>query len=71
MKEFIKSLTAMVFVKQANGTYDVKKYSHNIRDNAHYIGKFCNDMKRKFTSAEYINFYHKKDGVFKERIYLE
>ena len=65
-----KYLTATVFVK-INSKFEGKKYIHNIKDTSHYISKFCNDMKRKFPAAEYINFYYKHNGEYKERIYLE
>lgn len=66
----IKELTATVFVKVGN-IYQGKKYTHNIKDLQHYIGKFCNDMKIKYPTADYINFYYKHNGEFKERIYIE
>jgi len=80
----IKYLTATVFIPNGKGSllndnkviqtfpvYICKKYIHNIKDTQHYIGKFCNDMKVKFPTAEYINFYYKHNGEFKERINLE
>jgi hypothetical protein len=67
----IDFLSAIVFVKISEDNYSAKKYTHNIKDTQHYVSKFCNDMKRKFPTAEYINFYYKKDGAYKERILLE
>jgi len=64
-------LVGFVFVKEPGGEYSVKKYTHNIKDTQHYVSKFCNDMKRKYPTAEYINFYYKQSQTFKERIYLE
>jgi hypothetical protein len=60
-------LIAIVFVKDQQP----KKYKHMIKNNPHYISKFCRDMKRKFPGAEYVNFYYKASETFKERVYLE
>ena len=65
-----KELSATVFVL-VNNKLEGKKYIHNIKNTSHYIGKFCNDMKKKYPTAKYINFYFKHSGEFKERIYLE
>ncbi len=62
---------AIVFCKQQDGTYACKKYQWSIKYNQHYVSKFCNDMKRKFFNAEYVNFYNKETREFLERIYLE
>ena len=46
-----------------------KKYSHNIiKENQ---AKFCDDMKRRNPSAEYVNFYSKLSMEYIERIYLQ
>lgn len=80
MPKFIltdRFLVAIVFVpvgfEGENGKkeYSCKKYRHNIKNTDHYISKFCRDMKAKFPDAEYINFYYKDTGSFKERIHLE
>lgn len=70
----VNYLIAIVFVRtgttpQFEPIYDCKKYRHNLKDTTHYITKFCRDMKHKFPSTEYINFYYKDTGAFKERIY--
>lgn len=64
-------LIAIVFVKEPGDRYSAKKYIHNIKNTSWYVGKFCGNMKRKFPTAEYVNFYLKGSGTFKEKIYLE
>ena len=65
----IKELTAIVYVP--GDEIEFKKYRHNLKNTQYYISKFCDDMKKKFAKAEYINFYYKQSGQFKERIYLQ
>jgi hypothetical protein len=50
---------------------DFKKYVHNIKNTDHYKSKFCNDMVKKFSCAQYVNFYWKISGGFLERRYLK
>lgn len=46
---------------------DFKKYRWNIRNEEKYKRKFCNDMEKKFSSAQHVNFYDKITGVFIEQ----
>ena len=61
-------LIAIVFIPNGRGGFDCKKYRHNIT--VKYMASFCVDMKNKFPTAAYINFYLKDTAAFKERIYM-
>ncbi len=43
---------------------------HGIADVEHKIAAFC-QFAAKFPGALYVNFYHKDNKAFKERIYLQ
>jgi len=65
-----KLLTAIVYCseKQVNGEQFLKY--RNISDTDTAISTFLL-FAAKFPSAEYVNFYRKKDRTFKQRIYLQ
>lgn len=59
-------LVAIVFY-QGNKT---RKYRWNIKNNSHYRRMFKNFISKN-NEALYINYYHKHDNTFSDRVYIK